>query len=135
MELIAPGAVIPVWIIIECQANAKVPNVPAQLWPIKGITTAQRGATPMPIRRGAVTKTGTPKPVTPCKKLANTMPIDIILSNSLGASFLKALFKTENELDSWLVSYKSMAVIITNIILSELHKALSNSIKITVPLA
>ena len=44
---------------------------------------------PIPISKGAVTSTGTPKPVTPCKKLAKTTPISNIRISSFGATFLK----------------------------------------------
>ena len=62
------------WKTRASQATARVPKVVAQAWPARGMNTAQKGRTPMPTRSGATMATGTPKPVTPCRKLANTQP-------------------------------------------------------------
>ena len=43
----------------------------AQPWPTSAIAAARAGEKPSMIRIGAATAIGTPKPVTPCTKLAN----------------------------------------------------------------
>ena len=69
------------------QAMASVPYVFPQEWPMGGRITAQRDVTPIHIRSGAPTATGTPKPEIPCRKLGNTQAIIRIWSSSLGMSF------------------------------------------------
>lgn len=47
------------------QAAARVPKVFPYACPSSGTTIAQTGRSPIAISRGAITATGTPKPVTP----------------------------------------------------------------------
>ena len=59
------------------KADPREPKLTAHPCPMDGMTTAAIGLNPNPIRRGAVTATGTPKPPAPCKNEAKTQPIRI----------------------------------------------------------
>ena len=91
---------IPALITKASHAAARVPKVFPQDWPKSGIMTAHIGFTPIPIRSGAPTATGTPNPVMPWRKLSKIHPMASTKSSSFGSSLLIPSRITRNALVS-----------------------------------
>ena len=72
------------------------------------------GATPIPIRSGAPTATGTPNPVMPCRKLSKIQPIASTSNSSFGSSLLMPSLMTMNAFASSPTWYMRIAVHMIN---------------------